>query len=104
MAEADAFYEQITPMRDALEQLAQEAGEAATRHGVYPHVGTPGFGEIESEAQYASGWGTTPIVNAYSVARLKLVAADDHIRALCNLVKIDPPPLFAHTVLARAAL
>lgn len=65
-----------------------------------PLEGSPGAAERSENADLAApGWGETPVTAAQVDPKLRLTAADDHLRALATLLQRDPPsPLALYTV------
>jgi len=67
---------------------------------------SPAMAEFTAESALAgpSPWGDLPVTNSHNGTVLLLVAAEDHLKALCRMLERPAPTAFGPVVLARAAL
>ncbi|MFA5788068.1 MAG: hypothetical protein WDA71_13985 [Actinomycetota bacterium] len=103
---AERFESHIGPVREGLLGLLNASQELEQTWGSLPAADSLAMAEIASEAEYKGGepWGDEPVRQAHNFGSLLLVGAEDDARSACRLLSGEPTPVFAHVVLARAAL
>jgi hypothetical protein len=102
----EAFEAHVGPVRDALSDLLRAADELRDNWGWFPAPDSPGMRELANavEFQAASPWGD-PVHAAHNLGQLLLFAAGDCVEALVAALSPErATPVYAHLVLARAAL
>ncbi|MDQ6949055.1 MAG: hypothetical protein M3256_23040 [Actinomycetota bacterium] len=100
----DEFQAQIEPFRVALLDLVGQTRSLRQSVSFLPAADSPAMVELAEEHLFIGAWSKEPVRDAHSTSWLFLSAADDLITALCRLFEPGTPTVFAHVVLARAAL
>ena len=98
------FREAIAPTRSALLDLVDRTRAVREARGNLPAHDAPAMAEIAQESSLSGAWGDTPVLEAYGISRLMVNAAEDMILSLCRLYEVGVPPIYGHTVLARAVV
>jgi hypothetical protein len=102
----EAFEAHIGPVRDALAALLQAGDELRDKWGWLPAPESPAMAELADAAQLEanSPWGD-PVQDAHNLGQLLLFAMGDCVDALVAVLSREVrTPVYAHAVLARAAL
>jgi hypothetical protein len=102
----EAFEAHVGPVREALAALFQASDELRDQWGSLPAPNSPAMAELADVAQFEanSPWGD-PVQDAHNIGQLLLFAMGDCVEALVALLSpLRPTPVYAHVVLARAAL
>jgi hypothetical protein len=99
-----AFERLIEPTRASLRELALRGRDVRVRRGVLPAADARAMRELEESEGLDNDRGNPMARDAWSLAGVLLFAAEDHILAMCSLLEWSSMPVYAHTVLARAAL
>ena len=103
-ASDEQFRAQIEPFRVALVDLVGQTRGLREAASYHPAADAPAMGELAEEHRFAGEWGQEPVRTAHSASWICFTATEDLITAFCRLFEHGPPPVYAHLVLARAAL
>ncbi len=98
------FRAQIEPFRVALLDLVVQTRDLRQSASFLPAADSPAMAELAEEHRFVGAWSREPVRDAHSTSWLFLGAADDLIIALCRLFERGTPTVYAHVVLARAAM
>lgn len=101
----EAFEAHIAPARKALAALLDASDQLRDEWGSLPAADSPAMAELAAGAQFraSSAWGD-PVHDAHNLGQLLLFAMGDCSRALVRVLSDGSTPVYAHVVLARAAL
>lgn len=103
-ATEEQFRAKVEPFRVALLDLMEQTQGLRQAASYYPAADSPAMAELAAEHRYAGGWGQEPVLAAHCASWVCLTAAEDLIVSMCRLFEHGSPPVYAHLVLARAAL
>lgn len=103
---AEVFERHVAPVRQALVDLLEAQGALVKRWGSLPAADSQAMAEIAAEKDYLGEgpWGDEPVHQAFNLAHLLVLGAEDSASAACRLLSDEPTPVFAHMVLARSVL
>lgn len=103
---AEMFEQHVAPVREGLAAFLEASATVGDPWGSLPDADSRAMAEIAEEKEFEGPdpWGADPVRQAHNLASLLLVGADDFARAICRLLSGEPTPIYAHIVLARAAL
>jgi hypothetical protein len=100
----DAFEALIEPLCKGLREVAVSSRDVRERRGLLPAADAPAMRELEQGAQLTNEAGHSVLQDSWSHVAVLLFAAEDEVFAMCRLLEWDSLPVYAHTVVARAAL
>lgn len=103
---SERFEAHIAPVRDGLVRLLDASDEQQHQWGSLPAVESLAMKELAAEHEYKGGepWGNEPVAEAHNLGQLLLFTSNECARTATRLFTSEPTPVYAHMVLARAAL
>src|SRR2546430_1612361 len=104
-ADHASFEARVGPFRDALRDLVAEERDIRQRSHLLPAVDSAAMAEMAAGQTFTGRepWGDDAVQGAYSMVSVLMMAAEDHILAVCKLFDTGPEPVYAHMSIARVA-
>ncbi|HEX6758873.1 MAG TPA: hypothetical protein VF086_10775 [Propionibacteriaceae bacterium] len=100
----DEFANVMLPGTRALDALANTFISMNERHGYIAAASSRAMAEIAAEARFASEAWPEPAHNAHTMVGMLNRAGVDHAASFAHLFSSAPIPVYAHLVIARAAM
>jgi hypothetical protein len=106
-SETDEKFEvHIAPSRDALNRLIDVSRALADKRGRLPDANSQGMAERAEGMKYGGDppWDREPAAWTQELANVVIYGGEDQAKGLIRLLEHEITPVYAHIVLARAAL
>jgi hypothetical protein len=94
----------LETLQSVVTGTAREWGTVRATHGLRSREGSPAARELEQQSEFADGWGDEPVLMAYGVAWVRLVAAAEQLRGIGTLLGSEDTRVFGPASLARTVL
>jgi hypothetical protein len=95
---------ELAVLRSILTSVAEAVGTTIRANGGFdPNPGSPAAAEIAAEGPFVAR-SKTPVLDAHSVALMRLTSATEHFTAIARLLEDPPVAAYGPASLARTAL
>lgn len=93
----------ISDLKSVISNTVRVAEELRGRNMAQPRPGSEAAAELAEEKDFAIESEKRPVLDCYSVANLRLIAADDELRSVARIMT-DPLPAYAAAALLRTVM